>query len=106
MHPMLRIGIDAIQASKLSRGCPPPSVWQGPMRSQLQRRCHRLDDRVLTFASGRARLETRPVLMTSPMPPSTIGIVVVARLAAKAAGVPQVTIKSTGNEPGAVSKAE
>src|SRR5262245_31051176 len=48
------------------------------------------------FASGRARLETRPVLMTSPMPPSTIGIVVVARLAAKAAGVPQVTIKSTG----------
>jgi hypothetical protein len=22
MHPMLRIGIDAIQASKLSRGCP------------------------------------------------------------------------------------
>ena len=26
MHPMLRIGIDAIQASKLSRGCPPPSV--------------------------------------------------------------------------------
>jgi hypothetical protein len=26
MQPMLRIGIDAIQASKSSRGCPPPSV--------------------------------------------------------------------------------
>src|SRR5258708_5310359 len=34
MHPMLRISIYAIQASKFSRGCPRLPFWQGPMRSQ------------------------------------------------------------------------
>jgi hypothetical protein len=34
MHPMLRLSIYAIQASKFSRGCPRLPFWQGPMRSQ------------------------------------------------------------------------
>jgi hypothetical protein len=45
---------------------------------------------------GRARFETTPVLTASPMAPITIGMVLVARFAASAAGVPQVTITSTG----------
>ena len=40
MHPMLRIGIYAIQASKLSRGCPRLPFWQGrqqPSRTVVDR---------------------------------------------------------------------
>ena len=46
--------------------------------------------------SGRARLDTIPTLTGSPMAPITTGIVVVACFAANAAGVPHVTIRSTG----------
>src|SRR5262245_61735747 len=46
---------------------------------------------------GRARLETMPTLTGSPMEPITTGIELVACLAASAAGVPWVTIKSTGS---------
>ena len=44
---------------------------------------------------GRARLGTSPVATGSEMAPMTIGIVVVAFLAASDAGVPAVTMTST-----------
>ena len=56
------------------------------------------------FVSGRARLETMPVLTASPATKTT-GIVAVARFAASAAGVPQATIKSTGSEVSSDAKA-
>jgi hypothetical protein len=43
------------------------------------------------FASGRARLVTMPVAMASPLIAMTMGIVVVACLAARVPGVPWVT---------------
>ncbi len=45
--------------------------------------------------SGLARLETRPVAMASPLIAITIGIVVVACLAARVPGVPWVMRRST-----------
>ena len=46
------------------------------------------------FPPGRARLLTRPVPIGSPTAAMTTGIVVVVRLAARAAGVPAVTMMS------------
>src|SRR5262249_15128247 len=45
---------------------------------------------------GRARLATKPVRTASPTPIITMGIVVVAALAASVGGVPKIAIKSTG----------
>src|SRR5262245_56440548 len=47
------------------------------------------------FPPGRARLATRPTPTGSLLAPRTIGIVLVAFLAANPAGVPAVTITST-----------
>ena len=47
------------------------------------------------FPPGRARLATTPLSTGSPIAPMTTGIVVRARLAASAAGVPPVTMTST-----------
>ena len=49
----------------------------------------------VTFPPGRARLATSPVPTASPATAMTIGIVFVACLAARAPGVPAVTIAST-----------
>jgi hypothetical protein len=46
------------------------------------------------FPPGRARLLTKPVPIGSPTAAMTTGIVVVVRLAARAAGVPAVTMIS------------
>src|SRR5438093_5232690 len=46
----------------------------------------------VTFPPGCARLETRPLLTGSPAPAITMGIVVIACLAARVSGVPRVTI--------------
>jgi hypothetical protein len=56
MHPMLRIGIDAIQASKLSRVAPRLPFWQGPMRSQQLSRTvvDRLVDEIPLRVEGRS----------------------------------------------------
>src|SRR5262245_11162318 len=56
MHPMLRISIYAIQASKLSRGCPRLPFWQGPMRSQQPSRTvvDRLVDEIPLRVEGRS----------------------------------------------------
>ena len=56
MHPMLRIGIHAIQASKLRRGCPRLPFWQGPMRSQQPSRTvvDRLVDEIPLRVEGRS----------------------------------------------------
>src|SRR5262249_43777321 len=56
VHPMLRIGIYAIQASKLSRGCPRLPFWQGPMRSQQPSRTvvDRLVDEIPLRLEGRS----------------------------------------------------
>ena len=53
-------------------------------------------DRPVTFPPGRPRLATSSTLTGSAIPPITIGTVVVARLAARDAGVPRVAISSTG----------
>jgi hypothetical protein len=45
------------------------------------------------FAPGRAKLFTTPPLTGSPTAPRTMGIVVVACFAARAAGKPSVTSK-------------
>jgi hypothetical protein len=47
------------------------------------------------FAPGRLRLATRPNATGSPPVPKTMGMVVVAAFAAKAAGVPLATITAT-----------
>ena len=49
----------------------------------------------VTFRPGRPRLVTSPRVTGSPAPTMTMGIVVVACLAARAAGAPPVTITST-----------
>ena len=49
----------------------------------------------VTLPPGRPRLATRPAATGSRFPYTTIGIVVVAALAARAAAVPTVTIAST-----------
>ena len=49
----------------------------------------------VTFPAGRARLATRPAPTGSPALAITMGIVVVALLAANAAPVPATTIRST-----------
>jgi hypothetical protein len=55
------------------------------------------DEKPVTLPRGRANSETAPTPTGSAIAPMTIGIVVVARLAARAAGVLQVTIASTGS---------
>ena len=49
----------------------------------------------VTLPPGRARLATKPAPTGSPALVITIGMVVVALLAANAAGVPEATIRST-----------
>ena len=49
----------------------------------------------VTLPPGRARLATNRYATASPLPAKTIGIVVVACLAARIAGVPPVTRTST-----------
>jgi hypothetical protein len=58
------------------------------------------------FPLGRARFETMPTLTGSPRAPITTGIELVACLAANAAGVPHVTIKSTGSATNSTAIAE
>jgi hypothetical protein len=55
-------------------------------------------EKPVIFPPARATLATMPVLTASPTDPMTIGVVAVADLAASAAGVPEVTIRSTGSE--------
>ena len=50
----------------------------------------------MTFPPGRARLATSPVRTGSPPLTITMGIVAVACMAARVAGVPNVTRMSTG----------
>src|SRR5438034_1000793 len=52
----------------------------------------------VTLPPGRARLATRPTLTGSPTPTTTTGMVMVAFLAARAAGVPQAA-SSTSTLP-------
>ena len=49
----------------------------------------------VTLPPGRARLWTRPVATASPLMAMTMGMVVVAALAARAPGAPCVRMRST-----------
>ena len=57
------------------------------------------------FPPGRARLATRPLPTGSAANVTTMGMVVVARLAAWAAGVDEVTITSTLSRTSSAAKA-
>src|SRR6266540_6356610 len=59
----------------------------------------------VTLPSGRARLDTRPDPKASPTTAMTMGIVVVAFLAARTPGVPWVTITSTLRRTRSASRA-
>src|SRR3954469_25103449 len=65
------------------------------MSRRLALRSGAISELPVALPPGRARLATRPVPTGSLLAPSTIGIVPVAFLAAKPAGVPAVTMMST-----------
>src|SRR5262249_14272623 len=58
------------------------------------------------FPPGRARLETSPALTGSATAQNTMGIALVAFLAARTPGVPAVTITSTLSLTSSVAKSE
>ncbi len=63
------------------------------------------NDNPVMFPPGRARLAMRPVPTGSSLSTITMGIVVVACLAAWIAGVPFATITSTGSRTSSAARA-
>jgi len=91
-EPCLPHSDAAVRVTWVRKHRDPRKTWQQLVEQFQPAIC---TDIPVTFPPGRARPETIPAPIGSPAD-MTIGIVLVALCAARLAGVPQATIRSTG----------